>query len=294
MKRLARCLAGSWLLAPARRLYARNRANWNLALTKWQKVQVGTYMLLADYARGRFPPPPIDEQTAFAAEKDFAATLTRRGMKTSDTQEALLRKPFWQGSACAHYLRDFGRLQACLHQLGVAPPGKLLEVGCGGGWMAEWCATMGFDVVATTIDPRQEELLMRRCDSLKAKGLPVLLRFHAAPMEYVAEQVAAWGPFDAVYVYEALHHAHDWQKAIRSVYATLRPGGWFLLCNEPNRLHTFSSYRLGRLSHTHEIGMNPVALRRACHQAGFVDIRILANRWHGWVRPIWLAACKGI
>jgi ubiquinone/menaquinone biosynthesis C-methylase UbiE len=55
-------------------------------------------------------------------------------------------------------------------------------------------------------------------------------------MEEVCAATEHLGPFDAVFVYEALHHAYDWRKACAEAYRCLKPGGWFLLCNEPNLL----------------------------------------------------------
>lgn len=94
---------------------------------------------------------------------------------------------------------------------------------------------------------------------LEAKGLSPAFKFVAAPMESVHKAVAT-GSFDAAFVYEALHHAFDWREAIRSAHACLRDGGWFLICNEPNVLHTCISYRVAKLSNTHEIGFRKSAL----------------------------------
>ena len=38
-------------------------------------------------------------------------------------------------------------------QLGIGPSNRLLELGCGAGWMAEYFAMMEYDVAGTTIAP---------------------------------------------------------------------------------------------------------------------------------------------
>ena len=98
--------------------------------------------------------------------------------------------------------------------------------------------------------------------------------------------------FDATFVFEALHHAFDWRKSIQSAARTLKPGGWLVLANEPNLLHTFVSYRVGRLTNTHEIGMSGRALREEMRSAGLGDIRVLRPRWDNRVAAHWVAGRK--
>jgi SAM-dependent methyltransferase len=50
--------------------------------------------------------------------------------------------------------------------------------------------------------------------------------------------------FDGVFVFEALHHAFDWRQAIQASFHCLKEGGWLVLANEPNLLHTYISYRV--------------------------------------------------
>ena len=126
---------------------------------------------------------------------------------------------------------------------------------------------------------------------LEAKGLSPALKFVAAPMESVHKAVAT-GSFDAAFVYEALHHAFDWREAIRSAHACLRDGGWFLICNEPNVLHTCISYRVAKLSNTHEIGFRKSALVGELQKTGFRRVVSVGVKLHCWVRHHWLLAQK--
>jgi hypothetical protein len=112
----------------------------------------------------------------------------------------------------------------------------------------------------------------------------------AAPMESVADHVRHG--FDVAFVYAAFHHAFDWRRTLNSVSSTLRPGGWFLICNEPNVLHTAISYRVAKLSNTHEVGFSRSELVRELRRSGFADVRIFQNHFHLWIREHWLAARK--
>jgi len=292
MKQIAGILSQFFLFNRARHLLACNQRDWSYPLTKWQKFLVGTYMILHDYSQGLFPQKHKDEQATFAAEKAYGETVQTHGATAADLLLLSMRKPFWHGPGCAGYLRDYIWIQSALHGCGVNPPASLLEVGCGAGWTAEFLAAAGFKVLATTLDTAAGQFIQLRRQSLAAKGLPSGLEFRQSPMEYIHDKVCDLPPFDAVYVYEALHHAHDWRKAVKSCYDSLAPGGWLFIFNEPNIAHTFISYRVGRLSNTHEVGINPSHLRRHLKQVGFRRIKVLKNRFHWWFSPTWLAVQK--
>jgi 2-polyprenyl-3-methyl-5-hydroxy-6-metoxy-1,4-benzoquinol methylase len=167
-----------------------------------------------------------------------------------------------------------------------------LELGCGTGWMAEFLAITGFDVVATSIAPTDIADANCRRQSIATKGLPAKLRFEIAGMETVAATVGPKNHYDAVLMFEALHHAFDWRAAVQSAFACLRPGGWILICNEPNILHTFISYRTAKLAGTHEIGFSRGELQRQLAAIGFTEVKYLGSPFHFWTKKHWLVARK--
>ena len=282
-------MAEAALLRRGKALFAENSRNWNLPLSKFGKLQAGAWLILDDYSKGVFPPQFLDQQKAYQAEKDYRFSIP--GMASAEVARASMAKPFWFGKAGRAYLTQFGQLTASLEQVGVQPPAKILELGCGVGWTAEFLATMGYDICGTTISDDDIADANRRIKSLEAKGLAPALKFVAAPMESVHTAVAA-GSFDAVFVYEALHHAFDWRAAVRSSYACLKPGGWLLICNEPNVLHTCVSYRVAKLSNTHEIGFRKSELVAELRKTGFGKIISTGAKLHCWFRPHWLLAQK--
>jgi SAM-dependent methyltransferase len=90
-----------------------------------------------------------------------------------------------------------------------AAPGRVLEVGCGGGDLARGVARLGYQVDA--IDPEA----------------PVGAIFHAVSLEEFSDP----GPFDAVLANLALHHIPDLGGALAKIRRLLRPGGR-LIVNE--------------------------------------------------------------
>ena len=289
-RKIARAVSDSPLFASNRKLYEENLNNWNFPLSKIQKLRVGSYLILRDYGDGLFPPTFTDQQSAYAAEIDYHLNLP--GMEADNVSDVQLRKPFWHGFPVRKYLTDFIKLTLALEHCGIRPPQRVLELGCGGGWMAEFLGLMKYSVLGTSIAPHDIGSGQKRMDSLKAKGVEVDIGFRVAPMETVADATRDLDPFDAVFVFEALHHAFDWRKSVDSSFACLKPGGWFLICNEPNWLHTFISYRVAKLSKTHEIGFVRRDIIEHLKRTGFRNIEILEKSPRFGYKPHWIVAQK--
>jgi len=261
-------------------------------MSKFGKLSSGIYIILKDYSEQRFPPRFDDEAQTHESEANFMFNIP--GGEREEMLAIEVRKPFWSHAVASRYLGDFLKLLQILESLGLAPGMKLLELGCGSGWMSEMLAQCGYNVMATTISPFEIELAERRRAACQAKHIRTRLQFAIAPMESVdqAAAVQAFGDFDAVFVYEALHHAFDWRKTFRAAYRCLKPGGWFFIANEPNVLHTFISYRVARLVNTHEIGLSQSEMLKELRQCGFAETRVLAPRFNNLVSHHWVLARK--
>lgn len=292
-RRLAGTLARSSAFARGRELWERNQQDfWRLPLSRSDKALVGLYLICADYERGLFPPRFDDERAAHANEMRVRETTA--GMTEAEYRDAELRKPYWYwdgGSDAARLLPRAGQVVECLHALAVPRGARVLELGCGSGWLSEALAMMGFSVLGTTLAAKDVQDARLRVEAAGARGIDVDLAFEVAAMEDVAA-VAGRGCFRVVVVFEALHHAYDWRRTLRSAFASLEPDGWLLVCGEPNLAHTAVSYRVGKLTSTHEVGLSRRALQRECLRTGFDRTRVLRNRVHLLVRDHWLAAHK--
>jgi len=97
---------------------------------------------------------------------------------------------------------------------------RLLDIGCGGGLVAEPMARLGFAV--TGIDAAAPAIDMAR-EHAAASGLAIDYRFATA------EQIAAAGErFDAVLALEILEHVADREAFFAAIGAVVRPGGAFI------------------------------------------------------------------
>jgi protein-L-isoaspartate O-methyltransferase len=285
---VAGALSRSPLLRRGRELWEKNQKDWNLPLSRWDKLRTGMYLILKDYSEGEFPPTFSDQQQTYQNEINYRSALP--GTNLAEVAAAELAKPFWFGRSLHLYLGAFLKLASLLEEIQITPPAKLLELGGGSGWTAEFLAQLGFNIVSTTLSPSDSEAAQKRLESLQVRGLRVRLQFQVCPMETAHEHVHEQCPFDAVFVHEALHHAFDWKAAVSSAYSSLRPGGWLLICSEPNVLHTMMSYRVAKLSHTHEVGFSRGELVRHLRQTGFQRVLSRGRRLHWLVHPHWLVA----
>ena len=123
-----------------------------------------------------------------------------------------------------YFKRTLGRLE-------IGPHGaRALDVGCGGGLLAEEVAAMGFAV--TGIDPSSRSVEIARAHAARS-GLRIdygLGYGHDLPFENES--------FDVVLCCDVLEHVTEWDAVIREMARVLRRGG-VLLYDTINR--TFAS-----------------------------------------------------
>lgn len=103
---------------------------------------------------------------------------------------------------------------------------RALDIGCGGGLLAEPLARLGADV--TAIDAAPEAIEVAKAHAA-AQGLAI--DYRAAPAEAIA---AAGETFDLVTSMEVIEHVADLPAFVAALAAVIAPGGLALL-STPNR-----------------------------------------------------------
>jgi 2-polyprenyl-6-hydroxyphenyl methylase / 3-demethylubiquinone-9 3-methyltransferase len=115
---------------------------------------------------------------------------------------------------------------------------SLLDVGCGGGLIAEPMRRMGFSV--TAIDASSENIGTARAHA-DMVGLEIAYR--AATVEQIEAEGA--GPFDVVLTMEVIEHVADPEAFVRACSRLVRPGGVMMVATL-NR--TLKSLALGKVA----------------------------------------------
>jgi len=134
---------------------------------------------------------------------------------------------WWEESGLLHVLSAlnparFGYMRRVLtEELRLDPTGlRALDVGCGGGLLAEEFARLGCAVVG--VDPSEESLAAARAHAA-ARGLRI--DYRRATGEALPFAAAS---FDIVYCCDVLEHVTDLQQVISETARVLKPGGTYL------------------------------------------------------------------
>jgi 2-polyprenyl-6-hydroxyphenyl methylase / 3-demethylubiquinone-9 3-methyltransferase len=134
---------------------------------------------------------------------------------------------WWDEAGFLHVLRGlnparFGYMRRVLvEEMELDPRGrKALDVGCGGGLLAEEFARLGCDV--TGIDPSEKSLEAARNH---ARELDLAIAYTQGAGEQIPFPDAA---FDLAYCCDVLEHVADLPQVIREISRILKPDGIFL------------------------------------------------------------------
>ncbi len=151
------------------------------------------------------------------------------------------------------YVRDALVRERHAGEAGPEPPGlrplaglRLLDVGCGGGLMAEPMCRLGAEVVA--VDAAEANI---RAARLHAEEQGLAIDYRHATAETLAE---AGERFDAVLALEIVEHVADLDSFAAACAALVQPGGTFVVATL-NR--TLAAYVLGIVAAERILGWLP-------------------------------------
>ena len=170
---------------------------------------------------------------------------------------------------------------------------KVLDVGCGGGILAESMARRGADV--TGIDLGDENL---KAAALHAKqsNLEDTLRYQHIPVEALAKTHA--GQFDVVTCMEMLEHVPDPSSIVQACYELLAPGGICVLStiNRNPKSYLFAIVGaeyvlrlLDRGTHDYAKFITPAELDKMAINVGFARQDIIGLHYNPLTKRYWLA-----
>jgi 2-polyprenyl-6-hydroxyphenyl methylase / 3-demethylubiquinone-9 3-methyltransferase len=170
---------------------------------------------------------------------------------------------------------------------------RVLDVGCGGGILADAMARKGARVLG--IDLAQKPLKVAQLHALEAQTPGVEYR------EVSVEALAAEQPggFDVVTCMEMLEHVPDPASVVRACGQLVKPGGWvfFSTINRNPKAFLFAivgaEYLLNLLPRgTHEYlkFIRPSELAGFCRSAGLALVQTRGIQYNPLTRRYWLSA----
>jgi 2-polyprenyl-6-hydroxyphenyl methylase/3-demethylubiquinone-9 3-methyltransferase len=179
-----------------------------------------------------------------------------------------------------------------IHQLAPLTGKQVLDVGCGGGILADAMARKGAQVLG--IDLATKSLKVAQLHALEAQTEGVRYR------EVSAESLAAEAPgtFDVITCMEMLEHVPDPASIVRACSDLVKPGGWvfFSTLNRTPKSFLFAivgaEYVLNMLPRgTHEWRrfIRPSELSRYCRDAGLELVEPKGMEYNPLTRRYWLS-----
>jgi SAM-dependent methyltransferase len=189
-----------------------------------------------------------------AGELTYYERIGERG------REAACRKPFSEDRR-GWSLMQVGAVLALL----PPPPARVLDCGCGTGWLTHILARSGYHAVGVDVSP-QAVALARAGDDERGPG-------EAQFLVADAEDLPFEGEFDAVVFFDALHHALDERRAVECAHRALRPGG-VLVASEPGPGHAAAARAVSHRFDVTEKDMPPARVLALGHDVGFRSGRV--------------------
>jgi 2-polyprenyl-6-hydroxyphenyl methylase / 3-demethylubiquinone-9 3-methyltransferase len=205
---------------------------------------------------------------------------------------------WWDPDSEFRPLHQINPLRLDWIQSHVALAGKrVLDVGCGGGILADAMARKGAQVLG--IDLATKPLKVAQLHALEAHTPNVEYR------EISVESIAAEQPggFDAVTCMEMLEHVPDPASVVQACGKLVRPGGWvfFSTINRNPKSFLFAivgaEYLLNLLPRgTHEYlkFIRPSELAGYCRAAGLQLAQTRGMEYNPMTRRYWLSADTGV
>jgi len=176
----------------------------------------------------------------------------------------LNEKPFRGANVreSARLLRD---LAAIIELLDLPDGAQVLDLGCGPGWTSAFLARMGYCVTGTDIAPDMLTIAARRA---AREQVTDRASFRVAD----SEQFDLAPNFDAVLIYDTLHHTQDETAVLTNCFRALKPGGKILIA-EPGYLHNQRAQGVTAELGVTERGFAPRELKRTLEKVGFTRVR---------------------
>jgi 2-polyprenyl-6-hydroxyphenyl methylase/3-demethylubiquinone-9 3-methyltransferase len=146
---------------------------------------------------------------------------------------------------------------------------RILDIGCGGGLMAEPMARLGAEVVGA--DPARANIEVAR---LHAAGSGLAIDYRATTAEAVA---AAGESFDVILAMEVVEHVADRDAFVAACARLLSPGGLTIFATINRTLKAYALAVIGaelvlrwlpRGTHDYQKLVQPAELEASLHRAG--------------------------
>jgi len=143
----------------------------------------------------------------------------------NELKDYLFMKPYDNSNKNDKYFELMFNILSLLARMNVKRGNRVLEVGCGPGWITEMLVCLGYNVDA--IEPNEEfiEIAKKRVLSARAhhhNNDNAKIRFICSTIEEFSSNAES---YDAIIFFDVLHHVVDEEKAFEKCFTLLAKGG---------------------------------------------------------------------
>ncbi|MED5618574.1 bifunctional 2-polyprenyl-6-hydroxyphenol methylase/3-demethylubiquinol 3-O-methyltransferase UbiG [Ideonella sp. BN130291] len=179
-----------------------------------------------------------------------------------------------------------------IDSLARLPGRRVVDVGCGGGILAESMARRGASVLG--IDLATKPLRVAQLHAMEA-GVEQL-QYREVPAEALAVEMP--GAFDVVTCMEMLEHVPEPASIVRACHALVKPGGWvfFSTINRNAKAFVFAIVGaehvlklLPKGTHEYARFIRPSELAQWCRDAGLVLQQTRGMEYNPLTQRCWLS-----
>ena len=178
-------------------------------------------------------------------------------------------------------------LGRCLHSfahivdaLRVGPGARVLDVGCGPGWLSEFLARCGYHVTGVDFSADMIEIAKQRvatANTGRGEAPDLVAEFHAMSVREIPWE----GRFEIAVLYDAMHHFDEELETLRVIRRALVPGGRIYI-HEGSRPQVGSDGERQLIEEMRRYGtlespFDPAYLLHVVRDAGFVDVQPLVE-----------------
>jgi 2-polyprenyl-3-methyl-5-hydroxy-6-metoxy-1,4-benzoquinol methylase len=149
------------------------------------------------------------------------------------------------------------------------PPARVLDCGCGTGWLTWILARSGYSATGIDVAPAAIDLALASTPLADDQQSPQFLVGDVQDLSFEDE-------FDAVVFFDALHHTIDERATLRAVLRALRPGG-VCVTSEPGKGHADASAHEVDTYGVTERDMPAHHIASVARSVGFASTRIHAR-----------------
>lgn len=194
-------------------------------------------------------------------EREYFARIGEAGRRHA------AKKPFGDEN-CTQYLMNLSVILSLMRK----PPARVVEFGCGTGWLSLMLAERGYEVCGVDISPDAIAIAEELSTPRELPNLSYLVADY--------EEVTIRHSADYAIFHDALHHSESEEAALKSAYDNLASNG-MLVCIEPGDGHHESCHSRYAVEHfgVHEKDMPPRTIIKFAKKVGFRRHIVLPWPW---------------